>query len=323
MSNWEQYKMEFRVYCRSDLRPLSQDVLERQNMFCEAVVKKFNKQRVKYLNILKLCGPNIPPGADANALSQTTDEDVALVYKDYQSDFKFKVAKTHRFKIGMIFRWILQIVKFTKASRVISKIRDLPEPTIDAILTEVSKELSIAFEYQLAMLAKKDDVYKLADHVIMIIFLYLKDRQSCFTTKKCLEAVIEIKGNELRSPMAGMARVPTLFSYQWKIDSIFKKPGLRMKITEEQDSDKMYRFYGCFTPWGCSCKPNKYGFRSLIHVFDDEEKRHALLYIDQVSTNSTRNTEIPFWPENIHQTYRPLTQCDHNHSIPEHSNSNI
>ncbi|WAR03101.1 hypothetical protein MAR_009659 [Mya arenaria] len=78
-----------------------------------------------------------------------------------------------------------------------------------------------------------------------------------------------------------------------------------------QHRNTLYKFYGCFTPYGAKCRPNLYGFRGPLHVWNYRKKKYSLIYNDSVSVASLHNTEMPVDDENAHQSYSPKTICEH------------
>lgn len=72
-----------------------------------------------------------------------------------------------------------------------------------------------------------------------------------------------------------------------------------------------YRFYGCFTPYGAKCRPEIYGYRGPLHVWNEKTKKNALIYSDSVTVATLHKREVVFCPTDFHQSYIPKTKCDH------------
>lgn len=72
-----------------------------------------------------------------------------------------------------------------------------------------------------------------------------------------------------------------------------------------------YKFYGCFTPFGAKCRPEIYGFRGPLHVWNEKEKAYTLIYNDMVSVQRRHDREIERKHCDYHQSYIPKTSCCH------------
>lgn len=102
--------------------------------------------------------------------------------------------------------------------------------------------------------------------------------------------------------------------------SISPKPSLSDSVSDlrlEQEpigtasTKTIYRFYGCFTPYGTKCRPDVYGFRGPLHTSNDNCKKASMIYNDVVTITNKHMREIPNDPNDFHQLYLPVTSCKH------------
>ncbi|XP_045174195.2 uncharacterized protein LOC123535569 [Mercenaria mercenaria] len=89
-------------------------------------------------------------------------------------------------------------------------------------------------------------------------------------------------------------------------------------VTQGDDSmpdvasiDKSYIFYGCFTPYGAKCRPEIYGYRGPLHVWNEVERCYTLIYNDTVTVTRKNQRQIKNSSLDFHQTYIPKTVCRH------------
>ena len=82
-------------------------------------------------------------------------------------------------------------------------------------------------------------------------------------------------------------------------------------INIDIEREQSYKFYGCFTPFGAKCRPDVYGFRSPLHVWNEEERKFTFVFNDRVTVENSRARQIPVEEGNIHQAYCPKTSCEH------------
>ena len=82
-------------------------------------------------------------------------------------------------------------------------------------------------------------------------------------------------------------------------------------VSEHIEDEYPYKFYGCFTPYGAKCRPQVYGFRGPLHVWNEEEGQYTLVHNDKVTVVNSRARQIPFTEGDIHQVYIPKTCCKH------------
>ena len=82
-------------------------------------------------------------------------------------------------------------------------------------------------------------------------------------------------------------------------------------INIDIEREQSYKFYGCFTPFGAKCRPDVYGFRSPLHVWNEDERKFTFVFNDRVTVENSRARQIPVEEGNIHQAYCPKTSCEH------------
>ncbi|KAK3095908.1 hypothetical protein FSP39_020668 [Pinctada imbricata] len=177
-------------------------------------------------------------------------------------------------------RHIYVVLRRTKAKRIISKLSDIPEDDLLDVLKSVSSELSIAYQYQIAILADDAEVYRAADFAVSCIMTHLRSKQSLFNPTEALQAVTEDTpsqyfptGEYLRTKILKTDSIKGKRRQQWVLDEIFKQPGIR--IPEPDGSG--YKYYDCFTPYGYACRPEKYGFRGPLHVWNETEGKYTMI----------------------------------------------
>ena len=71
----------------------------------------------------------------------------------------------------------------------------------------------------------------------------------------------------------------------------------------------VYKFYGCFTPFGAKCRPEIYGFRGPLYVWSEAKGRYSLIYNDGVTVASLHERQLPADTASFHQAYTPRTVC--------------
>ena len=82
-------------------------------------------------------------------------------------------------------------------------------------------------------------------------------------------------------------------------------------INIDIEREQSCKFYGCFTPFGAKCRPDVYGFRSPLHVWNEDERKFTFVFNDRVTVENSRSRQIPIEEGNIHQAYCPKTSCEH------------
>ncbi|XP_060069411.1 uncharacterized protein LOC132549489 [Ylistrum balloti] len=293
----------------------SAEVIARQTNFRKRFTAKFFAKHRKYKVILREYGINIQPGNSDYSIcfDKTFEEEIEMVVSESRGDFAKSCRKSGRYSIRSLFRQIVHAVRRTKASRIMYKLQGISENDIRETLDAVSTELSIGYEYQLAMLSDEKDVHKMADYAILCVFSYLKTAESSFETSNILQAVIESSPKHksegeavIKTRIVKTDSLKRKHSQKWRIQEIFKQPGLRVKENEGQ-----YIYFGCFTPFGCLCRPKKYGYRAPLHVWDEDKRDYRMLHNDQISCHSSHCKQIMDNKDDIHQQYKPETCCCH------------
>lgn len=294
-----------------------EEIEERQINFRRRFIAKIFAKHRKYKGILREFGINIQPGHSDYSIcfDKTFEEEIQMVVSESREDFTKSCRKSGNYSIRGLFRQIFHAVLRTKASRIMYKLQGISESDINQTLEAVSVELSIGYEYQIAMLSDERDVYKMADYAVLCVFSYLKSAESSFETPNILQAVLESapksKGEGetvIKTRIVKSDSLKRKHSQKWRIQEIFKQPGLRVK---EDGSEERYAYFGCFTPFGCLCRPNKYGYRAALHVWDDDLRCYRMLDNDRISCHSSHGKQIQRNVEDIHQQYKPTSCCCH------------
>ncbi|KAL4224635.1 hypothetical protein ACF0H5_015333 [Mactra antiquata] len=95
-------------------------------------------------------------------------------------------------------------------------------------------------------------------------------------------------------------------------DSKMHESNSEAKTCQNFLSDQgIYKFYGCFTPYGAKCRPELYGYRGPLHVWNETECTYTLIYNDTVTVLKSHNREIVRDYTDCHQSYIPQTTCSH------------
>ncbi|XP_050396351.1 uncharacterized protein LOC126814933 [Patella vulgata] len=76
-----------------------------------------------------------------------------------------------------------------------------------------------------------------------------------------------------------------------------------------------FRFFCCFSPYGCACDFQSYGYRAPIHIWNSEKGRYEMIARDAITTQHYDKCEVPL-DVGLHQSYIPKTGCQH---MLEHS----
>lgn len=269
---------------------------------------------VHFTGILKEHGINIQSGDSDYSIcfDKTFEEEIEMVVSESRETLTTSCRKGGHYSISGLFRQIYRAVRRTKASRIMYKLQEISDADMRETIDAVARELSIGYEYQIAMVTDQDDIYKMADYAVLCVMCYLKSTESTFETSSILQAVLECTPKHVsvgdaivKTRIIKTDTVRRKHSQKWKIKEVFKEPGLRV-----QDAGG-YKFYGCFTPFGCQCRPKKYGYRAPLHVWAEDIRAYRMLNNDRISCHSSHDGEIAESANDIHQQYKPETCCCH------------
>jgi hypothetical protein len=296
--------------------PSEAEVAKVIEIFQERMVYTFNRKKAKYQGIMSQLGVN------AQAHCDDTEDDCEDATEIIVSDQYPKgriIRNSFRFGEDYSFRRLLRGIYNSflrkKAMRITQPLDSIPKEEYDSVLKAVSSELSIAYEYQLAMLADEAQVNMVADHAVRCMMKYLKTAESVFSPTNLLQAVIEdtprcsirYYDRELKTKIVKTDNFGMRVDQKWRLYDILKQPGIRI-INIQTGS---YQYFGCFTPFGFCCRPNKYGFRGPLHVWNEAERKYTLVPNDMTSCVSSKRREITFNPKNVHHSYNPTLSCCH------------
>ncbi|CAC5397490.1 C1GALT1 [Mytilus coruscus] len=244
----------------------------------------------------------------------TFEGEADMIVSEKRNKIKNACRMKGAYSLNGLFRQIHQIVRRARASRIESKLLDIPNHDLMETLGDIASELGFAYEYQIVMLKSEAEVLPLADHAVSCTMNYLKQSDATLNRWHILEAVTDVppkkslsRAEKVLTRIQKTNNVKGIKTQKWRLSEIFKQPGLRIP-----DSDGIvYKFFGCFTSYGTLCRPDKYGFRGQLHVRDEKTSDYALLYNDQVSCNSVHRTEIERDNTDIHQNHQPIQLCSH------------
>lgn len=296
--------------------PSEAEVAKVTEVFRERLVYTFNRKKAKYQRILSELGVNAQSHCDD--IEDDCEDATEMIVSEYYPKGRI-IRNSFRFGEDYSFRRLLRGMYNSfvrkKAMRITRPLDNIPKEDYDSVLHAASSELSVAYEYQLAMLADETQVNLVADHAVRCMIKYLKSEESVFNPTELLQAVIEdtprcsIKyfDRELKTKIVKTDNFGMRVDQKWRLYDILKQPGIRI-INIETGS---YQYFGCFTPFGFSCRPNKYGFRGPLHVWNETEKKYTLIPNDMTSCVSSKRREITFNLKNVHHSYNPTLSCCH------------
>ncbi|XP_063407140.1 uncharacterized protein LOC134690908 [Mytilus trossulus] len=296
--------------------PTLPEIDHTRNVFVTRFVARFVQKHRKYAKLLQENGASLPEAFSNCSVNfcATFEDEVDMIVSEKRNKINNACRMKGAYSIKGLFRQIYQIVRRARASRIESKLLDIPNHDILETLRDIASELGFAYEYQIAMLKTEAEVRLLADHAVSCTMNFLK--QSDATLNRChiLEAVTDVspkkslsRAEKVQTRIQKTNNVKVTKTQKWRLSEILKQPGLRIPDTDGIG----YNFLGCFTPYGSLCRPDKYGFRGPLHVWDENTSGYALLYNDKVSCNSVHRREIERDITDIHQNYQPIQLCSH------------
>ncbi|CAG2246879.1 unnamed protein product [Mytilus edulis] len=296
--------------------PTLTEVEHTRNVFVTRFIARFVQKHRKYTKLLQENGASLPEAFSncSGNFCATFEDEVDLIVSEKRNKIKNACRMKGAYSLKGLFRQIYQIVRRARASRIESKLLDIPNHDLMETLRDIASELGFAFEYQIVMLKSEAEVRLLADHAVSCTMNYLKQSDASLNRCHILEAVTDVPPKKSFSRIEKVLtriqkknNVKGVKTQKWRLSEIFKQPGLRVPDTDGIG----YNFLRCFTTYGSLCRPDKYGFRGPLHVWDENTSGYALLYNDQVSCNSVHRREIERDITDIHQNYQPIQLCSH------------
>lgn len=187
--NIQQVKMEMNL----------KEIHKRQDLFCSTVRSYFVTKIRKYQNILLKNGIYLSDVSKETAArvsrSQSFDEHIELVLGQkplsplaYKSLWKIG----NRISATRIFQWIYEMVRRTKATRILHHLDGVPDTEMQTVIITVAREISVAYEYQLYMLDGDYEVVQLAQHAVLCMLAYLNTTDAHFGPKGLIQAILEV-----------------------------------------------------------------------------------------------------------------------------------
>lgn len=296
--------------------PTLEETERAKDIFATRYIARFIQKHRKYRKLLKEHGANLSTGISNSSVNfcASFEDEVEMIVSEKRNKIKHACKIKGLYNVKGLFRQIYKIVRRARASRIECKLLDISTHEMIDSLKDIGVELAVAYEYQITMLISETDVRSLADHAVSCSMNYLKDSDATFNRCAILEAITDVEPKKSFSRAEKVAtriekhdHVKGTRQQKWRLSEIFKQPGLRVPNDDGID----YTFYGCFTPYGSLCRPDKYGFRGPLHVWCDKTSRYDLLYNDKVSCNSVHKREIERDDSCVHQSYKPFTLCTH------------
>lgn len=296
--------------------PNEAEVAKVIEVFQERLVFTFNRKKSKYQQILSELGVNAK--SHCGETDHDDEEDMEMIIGETYSKARC-IRNSFRFGGSINFRRLLRglhnVIRRRKAIRITRPLDSIQKEDFDCELQAVASELSIAYEYQLAMLADDAEVSSVADHAVRCMIKYLKEADAVFNPTNLLQAVIEEKprctlkyyNKELRTRIVKTDNLGLQVDQRWRLHDILKQPGVRAIDMESGQ----YQYFGCFTPFGFSCRPDKYGFRGPLHIWNEKEGKYTLVPNDMTSCESSKRRKITYNSKNIHHSYEPTLCCCH------------
>lgn len=292
------------------------EIQSRKKVFERRFVAAFMAKRKKYRKTLEEYGGSACVTDTEQSMEgpfeTSFNDDVEIVLSENKRNVSVVCGKRTHYSISGLFLHIYHILRRTKASRISSKLQYISEHDVMETLRHVASQLSSAYEYQILMVSDEGQVRKMADHAVSCIISYLKGKQSHFHTGSLLQAVIEITPKihfseethlKTRTLPSSDTNCKNPRNAVWKVQDVFKQPGLRVY----QQESGSYKFYGCFTPFGMKCNPQKYGFRDPLYEWDEGKSTYTMVYRDQVTCHDSHKRELPALQNDPRYTYKPYS----------------
>ncbi|ESO85100.1 hypothetical protein LOTGIDRAFT_235959 [Lottia gigantea] len=375
--------------------PTKDELMSMQKIFKDYFVSESLKKKRKYETrmetVFSSCD-NSDCSVDFLALGQSRREVTLAALKK----FRFSNFQRH---LPQIFRYVYDIVNCYKAAIILHKLEGIEESEIENILYEVAKELSIAYEYQICMLAHSTDILHLAKYAVVCMIYYLKNKDSIFSYSDIIKGIVDhttcFKEQDLD---VSTRMISSGITVKWKISDIFLLPGLRVPVQDTRPPENLtgssevdpllpyyklsvkdaqryhslisyhfpcgptnkelkkskkskntskedfpvkeivivedqgspgatevgeevnminvtFRYFCCFSPYGCACDFQLYGYRAPIHVWNSAENRYDMISRDSITTQHPDKCEIPL-DVGLHQSYMPKSGCQHLLQLP-------
>ena len=190
----------FRRSAKSKMELEEKEIQTRQELFCSTIKSHFMLKISKYRCILvktgvNMCG-NTTEAIPRMSRSQSFEEHIELVLG--HAGTLSPVAYKSLWKIGnrisatRLFRWIYEMVQKSKATQILQHVDGIPDPELCMLVLSVAREVAVAYEYQLCMLAGEYEVVQLGQHVVLCMMAYLNTPEAHFGTEELLQAVVEV-----------------------------------------------------------------------------------------------------------------------------------
>ena len=302
--------------------PTNAEVVAILEKFNKRFVQTFLRKKAKYENILRESGVNLDnneDSVDAN-YDKTFEEEVEIIVsKEPENTVKcmsspWRRSGNRKYNLRSLVRHIYVVVRRTKSARIMNKLSDISNEDLNEVLQSIASELSVAYQYQISVLLDDNEVSKAADHAVSCIMTHLKTKDAIFNPTEALQAVTEDSPNQyfpadqyLRTRITKTDSIKGKRRQRWAVNELFKQPGIRLPEAETEAC----KYYDCFTPYGFSCRPDKYGFRGPLHVWNEVEAKYTMIPNDVISCCSPRRCEVKFDSGNVHHTFVPVTKCQH------------
>lgn len=283
--------------------PDESKIRESQELFQQKFQEEFWLHRKKYDSLLRKSKRNSDTVDSSHPNSSSQSEEISMEEGTaFEELYDMTLGRKQHSKARGIYRTLS---------------RSGGDNSVGVVVKNVGKEISEAFQYQLAMLAGADDIKKAAKFAIHAILHYMKSPDAVINESVLMDAVMEenvhpgiMEDLHLKTRFPGDKH---FHGIHWEADELFREPGIRWpeeivcKNSAEDQGETKVRFSGSFTPFGCSCRPEIYGYRAPIHVRDAETGNTVILCRDRtmlcrLKNAGKRGKESP----NVHQQFTPL-----------------
>lgn len=185
------------------------EIHKRQELFSSTVKSYFMVKITKYRHVLEKTGVSLSScdvpqeGGARMSRSQSFEEHIQLVLGHgsispvaYRSLWKIG----NRISATRIFQWIYEMVRRTKATRILRHLDGVPDAGLQSVVLDVAQEIAVAYEFQLCMLAGEYEIVQLGQHAVLCMLAYLNTPDAHFGREELLQAILEVKLS-LESPM--------------------------------------------------------------------------------------------------------------------------
>ncbi|XP_064637748.1 uncharacterized protein LOC135493971 isoform X2 [Lineus longissimus] len=201
---------------------------------------------------------------------------------------------------------------FRKKRTAAQKVVGISDREMKAVIMGVANELSIIYEYHISVLYGLADVELLAENAVDCMFHHLKQNDVQFCYNDMLKSVIEAMPKTKIKKFVYLRTNDGKATLAWNVVKVYKQAGLRLLEDNRAVSElPRYKFFRCFSPFGQSCKPDIYGFRGPMMMWEENRQVYKILDQDMTTIQHGQHTQMAHTTKDMHQLYKPFhCVCD-------------